>query len=221
IYFYQDRENLLNYAVLCPAYVGCGVAFILFVRQAWRDLSSNALISPPTPVRLSRLPAGVAVFVVLLVASALTVNYIRECMSPAVYANNSWYFDQSLPSGGRGLGVAGTYYVLVNYTLLLISCIAAFCLFPYSVVAAEVSRGIRSRDLTNSIEFESLQYALMNFTHAYIAVKLFVAFLMLNLVTWKWSQPHSSANFYLARLILSTVGLLVVSFPRYYIELEW
>src|SRR6185295_289812 len=84
IYFYQDRENLLNYAVLCPAYVGCGVAFILFVRQAWRDLRSNALISPPTPVRLSRLPAGVAVFVVLLVASALTVNYIRECMSPAV-----------------------------------------------------------------------------------------------------------------------------------------
>ena len=45
--------------------------------------------------------------------------------------------------------------------------------------------------------------------------------LMINLLTWKWAQPHASFNFYLMRLILSTAGVFVVSFPRYYVELEW
>ena len=221
LYFSEDPANLLNYSVVVPAFVAFGCGFLLLVRAAWRDLESEPLLAPRSRVKLARLPMGAAMFAALLAASSLTVNYIRECMSPQVYALGGWYFDRLLSDGSRALGVAGTYYVILNFTLLLICCGVGVCFFPYAAVAAEVSRAIRAWEPSRGVAFEPLQAALANFTNAYITLKLFAAALMVNLLTWKWSQPQASINFSLMRLILCTVGVFVVSFPRYYLELEW
>lgn len=221
LYFIRDWTNILNYTVIAPAYVGFAALFVSRVRLAWLDLSSLPLLAVPPPKRLPRLPLSLALFLVVLVSTVVTVNFIRECTLPTVYSRPAWYFDRVLPDGSRILGVVGTFYTLLNYSLLVVCCTAAFCMFPYSIVAAEVARGIRSRDLTAPIEFEALSSALSNFTYAYISVKLFTAFLMLNLVTWSWAQPRASVNFFVLKLLLSTIGLVVVSLPRYYVELEW
>ena len=42
-----------------------------------------------------------------------------------------------------------------------------------------------------------------------------------NAFTWKWEKPTGSFNLNAMVWVLVIVGVFVVSFPRYYIEIEW
>jgi hypothetical protein len=44
---------------------------------------------------------------------------------------------------------------------------------------------------------------------------------MLNAYTWRWSHPQGSYNLILMGLALSFFGVIFVSIPRYYLELQW
>ena len=44
---------------------------------------------------------------------------------------------------------------------------------------------------------------------------------MLNVYTWKWEHPHGSLNLIFMGLALTIVGVIFVSIPRYFIELQW
>lgn len=221
VYFLKDLPNLINYIVICPLYCGLATAFIVLVLQTWHRLyvsspTWSTVLSGRRSVRL-----GAVVFIVLAASAVLTVRYMTECLDPAIYPAAAWYIQLTGADHSRSLGSVGVYYALLNFCLLT-TCLAALAFVgPYLAIGADLSRALRSTKLGSSITFAEFRAGLTEFTHSYIAAKLLAAVLMANAYTWKWERPIGSLNFFLLAAVLSSIGVFVVSFPRYYVELEW
>jgi hypothetical protein len=178
-------------------------------------------LSAADGIRSPRLPLGVAFFVVIGLSAALTCNYIVECLNPAIYTRVFWYISRVDNEGRRIMGGLGVYYVLLTYSLFLAALSATIALVPLFAMAAEVGRRFRAPTTNTPVCFDALRTSLSDFVSAYIVAKAFTAVLMLNAITWKWSQPHHSFNFITMGLVLSVVGIFFISVPRYYVEMEW
>ncbi|OLC66645.1 MAG: hypothetical protein AUH79_05790 [Betaproteobacteria bacterium 13_1_40CM_4_64_4] len=59
------------------------------------------------------------------------------------------------------------------------------------------------------------------FTQVYLAGKLVVALYMANALVWRTSQAQHSANLLVLGGALTFFGVVFLSIPRYYIELQW
>jgi len=219
LFFLHDNTNLINYTVLCPAYLGLSCAFVILVLQGWNRVRNAPLVRGSSH-RAPRLPLAFLALLVVGAAAALTTNYIRECLTPEVYARAAWYASVSA-DGERSLNIAGIYYTILNFFLLLVSLVAFMAIGVFACTAAEIARALRSSAPSSHLKFEGLQKLLTEFTLAYIVAKLLAVTYMLNAYTWKWEQPHGSFNLPLMVVFLAVVGVLVVSFPRYYVEIEW
>jgi hypothetical protein len=219
LFFLDDRTNIANYLVICPAYVGLASAFIVLVLQAWGRLRRGSLVQLEE-ARVPRLPFSVFVFLVVGASAALTTRYILECLDPAIYQRAAWYVNID-STGHRYLNTAGVFYTLLNFSLLLLTLVAFASLSLFGCVAAEAGRALRSRAPSQELRFEQLQADLREFTLAYVAAKVLAATYILNAYTWKWEDPRGSLNLILMTSFLAVFGVVIVSFPRYYVELEW
>lgn len=217
--FLEDRANLINYGLLCPVYLGLCGAFIVLVLKAWSRTKRWSVVkeSPSAP---PRLPVGILLFVALSIAVVVTVRYVQECLDPLVYEQAGWYVDRVV-EGERILGAVGIYYTLLNFSLLFVAVLAVLFLIPMLYIAHEVGKSLRARPLEKDLGFDRLRKIMTEFTLAYLCAKLLAAVFILNAFTWKMERPEGSLNFLLMLVLLSTVGIFVVSFPRYYVELEW
>ena len=72
--FLKDWGNLINFAIVCPVYIGLGSALIVLVLQASNRLRAEALIQSESP-RLPRAPFAIFVFLVIGVSAVLTTRY--------------------------------------------------------------------------------------------------------------------------------------------------
>ena len=220
VYFIQDTPNLINYCVVAPLFVGFGCAFITLVLESWRKISKASFLKTNGQKRHPKLRLSMVLFVVFSITTMLTIQYIvYECLSPKVYTKTYWWIDNVACDGARIIGLAGVYYVLLNFTLLFCCLITAFMVFFHAMTGAEVASALREK--TDFMDFQTLKENLTSFTHSYIVIKLFTATIMFNAFTWKWEKPQGSFNLTLMALVLSTIGVLLVSFPRYWVELEW
>jgi hypothetical protein len=221
VYFLDDKWNMINYTIICPLYVGLSATLVVLACQAWVRLTLNPDLSAGDGRRNPKLPIGVTVLIIISIAAALTCNYISECLNPAVYTKVFWYISRVDSEGQRIMGGLGVYYALLNYSLLIVVLLAAAALIPLMAVAAEVGRYLRATATSAPASFDALRENLSDFVSAYIVAKILTAVLMLNAFTWKWSAPQRSVNLVVAGIVLSLISLIFISFPRYYIELEW
>lgn len=220
IYFTQDKTNLINFTLVCPAYVGFAIAFFALVLRSWQTLDTNSLLLPPSPRRTLRIPIWAWIILVLSSGAALIINFmVNERLNPRVVLKAGWWVDILTTDNVRILRIAGIYYILLLYSLLLICLATGVLFFVHVLTGAEVARALRSR--TDLIAFKTLQDSLGHFTHSYIVAKAFVACLIVNMYTWRWELSNPSVNFQFMTVVLATVGLVFVSFPRYWVELEW
>jgi hypothetical protein len=221
LYYRHDLTNIINYAFICPFYIGCAATLVVLACKSWADLRSNAELASSTDYRAPRLPLGIAFFIIIGLAAAFTCNYIRECLNPQIYEKVFWYIDSVDSEGHRVLGGLGVYYALLTYSLFLVCFSAAFSLFFLFTTAAEITRYIRAHESSTIPSFETLRANLSNFVSAYIVGKCFTALLMFNVFTWKWSQSRPSFNLFAMAAVLTIGGIFIISIPRYYIELVW
>lgn len=218
--FFGDVPNIINYTVVCPLYLGLSGAFIVLVLQAWNRVRTSPLIQAGA-ISNTRLPVALLLFFALTISAAVTLNYIDECLDPAVYEQVNWYVDEVVDDDVRVLGAVGVYYVILNFSLLFVAILAVLFLIPMLYIANLVAASLRSEVPSSTLEFSTLREVLREFTLAYIYGKLLAAVFLVNAFTWKMERPIGSVNFFVMASLLTTVGVFVVSFPRYYVELEW
>ena len=221
LYLSADLPNLINFALVCPAYVGLAAVMFLLIGGYWSRLRTipGYLGSPQKSVPSLSVTGAMAI---VLAAGALnTCKYISECLDPTIYPRVPWYITRVMADGTRVLGSFGVYYTLLNFCLFVVVILALLAFLSFFGLAVRVASAIRGRPAANAIDFKRLKLGLEGFLYAYIVAKLIVAVLIVNFYTWRWAQPRGSFTLLFMGVALTVFGVVVASLPRYVLELEW
>jgi len=216
LYWIDDLPNLINYSLLVPSYVGLATVLCALMVHGQGRLRRLAALPSRASGRWRRL---LVILLILLASSLLTSNYIVEIMNPDLYQKSYWFTEEI--AGIRVLGGLGVYYVLLNYSLLVISLLALAAFLSVAWLAFQVGRRLSASPLLETSELLDLRERLTMFTQAYAVAKLLAAVYMLNAYTWRWERPEHSVNLILLGAVLTVMGVFFVSMPRYFIELQW
>jgi hypothetical protein len=222
LYFLHDWVNLLNYTLLCPLYIGFGAVLIATVAQGSAELrqmtsldgSSNRPVGSYTGVFLLLL-------LVLVVAFLVEAEFMAENMNPSIYTRNYWFIDHVRPDGSRVIGAFGFYYGFLNFCLLLFSLFVVAAFLSEFRLLLQIAESLDRLETGHSLSTELLRKRLTTFTQAYLAGKLAVASYMANAMVWKTSQAQHSTDLVVLGAALTFFGVVFLSIPRYYIELQW
>ena len=222
LYFLKDWVNLLNYTVWCPLYIGFGAVLIATIIRGSGELKQlvrqNEAGSRPVGSYRSIFSILLLVLVVSLFANA---KFMTENLNPAIYPRNYWFIDHVMPDGSRVIGAFGFYYGLLNFCLLLFSLLVAAAFVSEFRLVLQIAESLDHVKAGSSMTTEVLRTRLTTFTQAYLAGKLAVASYMGNALVWKTSQAQHSNNLAVLGGALTLFGVVLLSIPRYYIELQW
>ena len=221
VYFSRDIPNLINYTILCPVYVGLAVQLVVLLSCAWGRLSNPAELATHDAPLLPRASIGVGFFLIVSFSAAATVNYMRECLNPAMSPKVGWWIERVTSDGTRVLSSLGVYYALLNFALLSVCVMAALAFLSLLFLCVRFGQIIARQPVTNTVSFETIRCLLSDFTQAYVVMKLLAVTLVLNVYTWRHEHPKGSLNFVAMNAALVLFGVFFISVPRYYIELEW
>lgn len=221
LYFSSDWPNLINYTFLCPLYVGLSLVLITRVIHAWPDLVRPSFMGDVRPLGVPKRSIGVASGVVLFVSAIVTARYIEEILDPNIYPMIGWYVEKETAGGIRVLGTLGVYYSLLTFclTVVVLAALVAFCSFSFLTI--RIGRIVAAQEVSSPLTLGILKKNLAGFIESYLAAKLLAGTLVLNAYTWKLEKPEASANLVAMGLALILFGVIFVSVPRYYVELEW
>jgi hypothetical protein len=219
LYFSQDTTNLINYLFLCPAYIGLCAQLIVLTILSWSEITKTSEDIRPA---LPRGSLGLFFLLVMSISGASTINFILECLKPSIYPKIGWWVGSVAPGGMRVLSGLGIYYAILNFALLSVCVTALLAFLSLFFLCLQFGNQISKQPFSTEITFESIQSSLTMFTQAYIVLKLLIVTLMLNAYVWKkFAQPRGSMNLAALGLVLTIIGVFLISVPRYYIELEW
>jgi hypothetical protein len=222
LYFFNDWVNLVNYAFLCPLYIGFGAVLIATTVQGWAEISqlTPSKEAPDRPIR-DYITVFLLLLIILMVALFENAHFMTENMDPTIYHLNYWFIDHVRPDGSRVIGALGFYYGLLNFCLLFFTLLVAAAFVSEFRLLFQVAESLDRLCLKQSVSTESLRIRLKSFTQAYLAGKLVVASYMANALIWRTSQSRHSASFLIYGGALTFFGVVFLSIPRYYMELQW
>jgi hypothetical protein len=222
LYFVHDWVNILNYTLLCPLYVGFGAVLIASSIQGWANLSQLAgnEASNQNSRRSHRAAFSILLFG-LLFALISNANFMTEALDPAIYRRTYWFVKQVRPDGSRVIGALGFYYGLLNFCLLLFSVVVGITFISQFRLMGQIGANLDSLARHEPIDTELLRARLTTFTQSYLAGKFAVAAYMANALAWKTTQARHSVNLIAYGAALTFFGVFFLSFPRYYVEMEW
>lgn len=220
--FGEDKPNLLLYSMICPLYVGLGCWLVVAAITGWSEVRSLATSLDPDTDEAPRRPViKQAMLVVLILSMAFfsTANYIEDILDPQNVEKLYWFMERTA-SGEHTLNVLGVYYFLLNFSLLLITLISITLFMSIFVSTMAVGRALENLD-QGSVDFAVLKAKLSVFTEVYILAKLLTFTYMVNFIIWQASPLGETQNILVAYVFLALFGVLFVSFPRYFVELQW
>ena len=220
-YFLHDWQNIVNYTIICPLYVSCAVSLIFLTLQIHEQGTIRKL---PFEMNLQTghgLPFSFIVFTVLFVSICGLLNFVSEFLNPKIYPTVYWFIQPTSPKEARLIGLVGSYYIIMNYTLLVICILSLFFFFNFIHLGREIGRAIKQMNISSPILFSDLRDALEPFMRVYLCSKGFVMVIMLNVYTWAGMEARGSLNMAILIVVLGLIGLILVPFPRYYVQLKW
>ncbi len=223
LYFVNDWTDIIEYTLICPAYVAFDILLIGIVLGGSADWMRFVSSMSPTKknTESSGLKTTISICLALAVSCVFTISFIKETLDPSVYVKQFWFVDRIAQSGERILGIIGLYYSFLNFILTFISVLALLMYFKVFVTAIQIGTALSQVEGDSKLKIEELKNRLYTFTMAYIVGKILAGLYMLNTFTWKWTHLQSSFNLILMGTLLSIFGVFIVSVPRYYIELQW
>lgn len=223
LYLWQDKTNLILYSVVCPLYVGLGCWLAVTVIRSWSEIKEYAAQLDSKVAMPSR---GVSFKTLLLVVLILsmgffsTATYIGDILNRKNVKEQYWFMDLAA-SGEHILGSLGVYYFLINFVLLIVTLISITLFMSMFVAAMTVGRALESKTHPSDAELPVLEAKLAAFTESYILAKALTAIYMVNFYLWYESPLGATQNIYVAFIFLAMFGVLFVSLPRYFVELQW
>lgn len=246
MYFLDDWWNLVIYILVCPTYVGATCWLVVLVVNHWGEInefrvievSQNSSMAKKKP--FSMLKSIALGLLVMSVAFLLTTNYINDVVKLRESNQHYWFttnvsqdtLEEQIIDNGDGienltvyydLRAPGVYYFLLNFCLLMVTLIAlTFFMSIYKLVLG-IGKALESRNVIEGLEFEILKSKLYTFTEAYLVTKVIIACYVVNIYIWAGSPLGKGVteNFEIAIILLAIIGVFLVSFPRYYVELQW
>jgi len=222
LYFFKDWVNLLNYTLLCPLYIGFGAVLIATIVRGSGELKQ--LISPDEhEVHTAGSYTGMFLLLLLILVAAFSVSakFMAENLDPSIYPRTYWFIDHVRPDGSRVIGAFGFYYGFLNFCLLLFTLFVAAVFISEFRLLVQIAESLDRLSTKRPVTTEVLRQKLATFTQAYVAGKLVVASCMANALAWKTSQTHHSNTLVVLGAALTFFGVVFLSIPRYYIELQW
>lgn len=223
LYFSRDTTNLILYTTICPLYVGLGCWLAVTVVSGWSEVKNlSVVIKEENTLSQRRNPikAPVLAIVILGIAFFATSNYVSEVTAIGNVAKHYWFVDYS-EAIGRRLGSLGVYYFLLNFVLLVITLMSiTFFMSSFSSLI-EVGNALSVRSSKMDINFPILRVKLATFTEAYILAKWLTVLYMINIYLWRATPLGRTTNLIVAAFFVSLIGVIFVSIPRYFLELQW
>ncbi|HEV7645806.1 MAG TPA: hypothetical protein VGO50_17840 [Pyrinomonadaceae bacterium] len=175
----------------------------------------------PVP-RKKKIPfkAYFLTFLILGLAFFAISNYIKDIMDVANVPKHYWFVEYS-DAKGRYLGPLGVYYFLLNFVLLVITLTVVMFFMSIFSSVIEVGNTLEKAAPINDLNKEKISKKLASFTEAYILAKWLTFFYMINFYIWEASPLGRTGNLYITWFFISLIGVVFVSIPRYFVELQW
>ncbi len=223
LFLLQDATNLVLYSIVCPLYVGLGCWLAVAVIKGWADIKEFASTlgsKVEKPSRATLIKNLLLVILILSMGFFSTAAYINDIMKPDNVPQRYWFMDLSR-SGEHILGALGVYYFLLTFVLLIVTLISITLFMSIFVSVMAVGDALESRTQPTEAELPVLEAKLSTFTEAYILAKTLTFVYMVNFYLWQKSPLGATQNIYVAVIFLTLFGVLFVSLPRYFVELQW
>lgn len=211
LHWASDHWNIFLYAVVCPLYVWlCLRLLVLSIERPVTAASSMA--SPPAVLRLF-----VSTFLIILFSSVLITSYVSDAANPAIVRYRYWFFDEL--NGVRFLNAAGLYYIVLNFSLLVVTFVGAASFIAISIDGMTLARAL-THDAP-AMGFESFRNQIDRLVRAYrLGVGLVFCY-AINLIVWKFSPLGPTGNLQIAGALFTLVGLFFVAVPRRFVQHLW
>ena len=222
LYFFDDYWNLALYGFVCPLYVGLTCWLVVLSIKGWVAINEfkNKSILRKTERKRFKIFKPIALgTLVLSVSFLLTTNYIYDIIHLKGQDQFYWF----LSPKDHELKALGVYYFLLNFSLLTVTLIALTFFMSIYKLLMNVGKALESRKKIGSLDFQILKEELHVFTEGYIVTKGIIACYIVNIWIWAKSPLGSGTteNYIIALVLLTIIGFFLVSFPRYFVELQW
>lgn len=220
--FMDDTANVILYTFVCPLYVGLGVWLWMVVINHTGELRAyaNNIRATPNPKSPNWVRGFLLLSLILAISLFGTANYISDVTDPGRVSVDYWFVER-LTNNMRSIGPLGVYYFLINFVLLTISLVSITLFMSIFVVGFEVGAALDGYDKPEKIDLIALKLKLAAFTEAYLLGKALTFLYMMNILIWQSSPLGNTENLWVAGLFASLIGVVFISLPRYYIELQW
>lgn len=209
--FLEDRWNLALYALVCPGYVAACILIIGASISYW----SKTLPGPGAPEHLAsirnwRLLLSLALC--LLAASTLVVNYIYD----SIFNNLDvlyWFVDTR-----QVVNKAGFYYVVLNYSLLLLTAVSILAYLGTVVSAISEINSLKVNENTarqRKALLASIDHV-NDFWEIMTLARVLAALYIVNTYIWNFSPlgAATASNFYIAVLAITIIGVVGTVLPK-------
>jgi hypothetical protein len=163
---------------------------------------------------------AIFLFTSMFMTGWIISDYINEILAGGVRDNKIYWFITETASRDWVLNGAGAYYLVMNAALLFIAIVSAFCYLSMSI---EVVRLGYYANYLRDIGYDDDRLAseLSEFCWTYCLAKGLILVYAVNQLVWGWSPLGNVQNADVAAVALAFIGLLIVPFPRLYLEYKW
>lgn len=224
--YLEDWPNLINYTIICPAYV-CSI--IYYIRNSW-DLPAlmRANLSNILKINSGHFYIGTVgkIFWSLVTIGMIVLVQTLYSKDVKLYDFDFWFEVEEFTGPFMAALTLG-YYNFVNFIFLLLWLWVTWEHIKYVHVSIAISRGfdkILKRKASAWVgrfpqEKQQVEKIFTPIVNQYLVSKLLIILATANLYTWKAQGPHGYLGALdLTILILAFGGMLLISFPRYQIQ---
>ena len=220
--FLEDWVDIINYTVICEAYIILGITFLINMYKIEGDLQSSHILFEAVDEnkRRTNISSIISVILIVIISMVVVMSYKNDMeKSDYVY----WYMEKS---GNEFIyGFAGYYYFIISIILMVFILWVGFAHFGLFKVAAKISlrlkNDIKSKTYKDWEDEHAVKNKLAPFSWLIVNSKAFVLVLAINVMLWKWNEPNHDLNYTLSVLVIAIFGIWIFSLPRYYIQFHY
>lgn len=224
--FCEDLPNMINYAIIVPAYTTIGICFLVFINGLRENLKKNGLVEAKV-LEPEGKPKGINklflyIFLFLLASTGFTAGYSVELRK---YSFRFWFEAEAI-GGTKYFTFHGYYYLIMSLLLMMISIAVIIAHFEVFSIVLNIGRSIK-KNINDPMkpnygkvltDRQKLIEMFSPLSSMYMLSKFLVIAYLMNMYTWKAQAPGFKGLLDFTIIALAVAGMAIVSYPRYHLQ---